>query len=54
MFKEPSLNFKTHFESLNFEVESSSYDRFSEDGVSRVFRPDYYGELRVLVSVCIY
>ncbi|KAK5833406.1 hypothetical protein PVK06_017231 [Gossypium arboreum] len=38
-----SLSFETHFESLDFEFGSSSYDSFSEDCASRISEHDYDG-----------
>lgn len=48
MFEDLSLSFETHFESLDFESGSSSYDHFSEGCINRIFGQDYYGKLRVL------
>lgn len=43
MFKDLSLRFETHFESLNFEFKYLSYNHFSEDYASKISRWNYYG-----------
>ena len=40
-FEDLSLSFETHFESLNFEFENSSYDYFIEDYASIISGWDY-------------
>ncbi|KAK5775742.1 hypothetical protein PVK06_043680 [Gossypium arboreum] len=42
-FEYLSLNFENHFESVDFEFGSLSYDRFSEDCASRISERDYDG-----------
>ncbi|MFQ6665479.1 hypothetical protein Gotur_032205 [Gossypium turneri] len=42
-FEDLSLSFKMHFESLDFEFGSSSYDHFSEDCACRISEWDYDG-----------